>query len=287
MAPLIGLLTLSLLCATGGLTAAPLSQELPAFGYLKETVGRGIGYKKSYTTLGLFFSLSSRCIRPFLDLRIHRFSNNKWALNAGGGVRFFIPELNRAFGINCYYDSRRAKHRYKQVGVGFEMLGPRFDVRINGYFPTGRTHKWHPTLTRYPGGYWIRFKHKRHALRGVDGEIATSFKKLFPCWSRCWDIYFAAGAYAFPVEHCDNATGGKFRLGISFLDCISMELKVSDDRYFGTRVQGIFACSFPLYSIKDTCCESCCDCEPFTNIPPDRQEIIVLDKTRCSWKANF
>lgn len=266
----------------------------PLRGYVGQTLGRGIGYNKPYTSVGLFYMPRrySCCVLPFLDMRLHKFNHGKFAYNLGGGLRFLVPSLNRVMGINSYYDYRDGKRDWHRLGIGFELLGPCFDIRINGYFPVGsHTHESHPKRFCFPGGFFASCTRKTEALRGVDGEICTSLQKLCPCWCRCWDIYMAVGAYAYPIHCGHNANGGKFRLGISFCDSLLFEFRLTDDRYFGTRVQGFFALSFPLYICQENvCCEpGCCDLclRTLADIPVQREEIIGEDRGRCCWKTNF
>lgn len=261
----------------------------PARAYVGQTFGRGVGYNSGYTTVGVWFGPAKwNCVRPFLDVRGHIFKQHKWAGNAGGGIRFLCPSLRRVFGFNTYYDYRRAKRDYHQVGVGLEVLGPCYDLRLNGYFPVGHhTHATHPRIFDYPGGWRAICRRKQHALRGVDGEISTSLRKLCPCWCSCWDLYVGLGAYAYPQECGKNANGGRFRLGIAFLDRIRLEVKVSDDDVFGTRFQGYIAFSFPLYICEvPHCCQDDC-LESLAEQPVERQEIIVTGHEKCSWKTNF
>ena len=279
--------------------AAPCCQNQGTFyaplrGYVSQTFGRGLGYNRGYTSLGVFFDPTIQRmprVRPFVDLRGHVFKNNKWAFNAGGGVRFLVPALRRVFGINTYYDYRRAKRDYHQIGVGLEILGPCYDLRFNSYIPVGhRDHFSHPNVYRYPGGFLAVCRRKQKALQGFDGEICTSLRKLCPCTCGCWDFYIGIGGYGYPGDCGRNANGGMLRLGMNYINFFDFEVRITDDRLFGTRVQGCVAFNFPLYICEDqTCCEDqgiCC-LECLADQPVERQEIIVVDHERCMWKTNF
>ena len=98
--------------------------------------GKGIGYKDGYTSLDLFFSDLHNNSLPFLNLRGHIFDDGRLASNVGIGYRQLWRDY--VFGGNIYYDYRNT-HRlnYNQISAGFEVLGKRWDFRINGYLPVG------------------------------------------------------------------------------------------------------------------------------------------------------
>ena len=95
----------------------------------------------------------------------------------------------RIYGANVYYDYRnthktnayRNSHQlhYNQVGGGLETLGERWDVRVNGYFPLGKS-KSGPYDPQFAGfvGNGVRVKRKYQVgMTGVDGEFGVHFGK--------------------------------------------------------------------------------------------------------------
>ena len=105
---------------------------------LRHIEGKGIGYNQGYTTVELLFSPKNGydAMLIFGDLRGHIFNDGKLAANAGIGMRFLVKD--RICGWNAYYDYRNTRRQhYHQIALGFESLGERWDVRINGYLPVG------------------------------------------------------------------------------------------------------------------------------------------------------
>ncbi len=123
-------------------TKSPRAEHISA----SHTEGKGLGYSKGYSSLDLFLSqpFSNRTLVPFLDLRGHIFNDSKYAANAGLGFRILSKCKKQVWGINAMYDYLQTSQRpYNQVGGGLEVLGEKWDVRINTYIPVGGKKKEH------------------------------------------------------------------------------------------------------------------------------------------------
>lgn len=228
----------------------------------------GIGYKQGYTTLDLFaspFQPWRDCWVPFFEVIGHVFNNGKFAANAGLGARYLGC---RIWGVNGYYDYRNTKlGSYNQISVGIESLGKRYDVRMNGYLPLGKTEFRRRSATSFK---------REWAMSGLDAELAFHVKRF--CNG---SITLAAGPYYLHDSHKDGA-GGKFRLIANFMKYIQLEGDVSWDNIFKTKVQGQFGLSIPFGPTQDVCKRrgfSCCQSLNQRKIALRdvyRKEIIVI-----------
>ena len=260
---------------------------------LRHTWGRGIGLDDGYTSIEqvLFPVELGTNIWPFLDFRLHGLDGGELAANVGVGYRYYSACRELAFGMNAYYDYREtSRHtRFSQFGIGFEILGKCWDLRLNGYFPIRETKLLKTCLWNYPGGYFIEKKKFEEAKRGVDLELGACLGSidLFGCSCRtelaCLNFYAAAGPYYYRGDKCDrrNIVGGKFRMRIESGRYFSVEGSVTRDSFYKTRFQVQLALHIPI---------GCCACdkgaERVLSQPVRRNEMIVIDEF-CKWRWNY
>lgn len=251
----------------------------------RQTEGKGIGYKKGYTTLQ---ALVTACYNfdsffHFADLRAHHFNDGKYTANAGIGLRYFDAPLNYLWGINGFFDYRQtSKVHYTQIGIGLEAIGARWVYRANGYIPICRrkSSPFDVKLERRP----VKATYKREfAMGGMDAEVACLF---FPLNNA--EIEGALGPYYFRGRYNQHAVGGKGRLVLRFLDYISLEGMSSYDTLFKWTFQGQIGFTCPLGPrMKNRGIES-----SFLSLgrqlvrPVQRLEMIVVDRTRHSKFVN-
>jgi hypothetical protein len=265
--------------------------------YLQTLQLGGVGYDTGYTTLA--FQLFPN-VQPaaqslyFIDARFHYFNDNKWAANLGFAVRSYKECWDAVLGINAFYDFRQIHDEFHQVGVGLEMLGRRFDLRVNGYLPIAQTTFFgHTHNYNYPGGYFASCTGINRALVGGDAEICTSFWR---CGCRSWcgsqiDPYIGIGPYYYTQRNQKNPFwGAKARIGVNVGRRCTVEVRGSHDKFFGTLIQGFISFNFTLgpkqipYS-PGCCYDPCVDAQ--LHSPIQRQEIIAESKPCCCWSSNF
>lgn len=243
----------------------------------------GIGYKDGYTTLEAFLSSdpSQWEVTPFLDARGHVFDSGKWAANAGVGLRVLWG--NRAYGINTYYDYRNTgRFHSNQIGVGLETLGEIFDFRVNGYLPISKkiSNPYDSTFGTFSGNHLLIAQKYHSAMKGANAEFGFHFGN-----SESFNFYAAAGPYYF-IGKIDPVTwGGKARISGTFKDMITLEISDSYDRTFHNKFQGQISLSFsfgPKSKVKkqNRTCKIANTLNSRMLQPVERQEIIVIDKTK-------
>ena len=233
------------------------------FGQLifKQTQGPGFGYKKAYTSLELFIvprNIDADQFVPFIDLRGHRFSNNRWAANVGIGARRLMSSVDAVVGANVYYDYRDVRHsRFQQVGIGFEILQRHFEARLNVYLPTKLKSGFFdhrsfticdPTFMNFAGNAAIisgktthRSKKYFTTLRGFDAEIGKNFN-LGPYFK----VYLAVGPYYYSQSRSHDFWGGSVRCCAQFMDFLSVDVRSTSDRVYHNKFSAQVSFTIPL-----------------------------------------
>jgi Protein of unknown function (DUF3442). len=238
---------------------------------------KGIGYKEGYTSLGLFFAWPKKNSdwTLFWDGRSHVFNQGKIAANSGLGVRY--RWRSRLYGLNSYYDFRQSHASYNQVSLGLESLGKRWDFRVNGYLPIGRTEKTYNTAFIGIQRHFLLFSHKREfALSCVQGEAAIHVDKIrTPC-------SFSIGPYWMNGQG-KSSWGGEARFTLDFFSYLRLEGNASYDNLFKWIGQGRLGFVFPfgLKKKQETKAFSSKNRLAFENLGVQRtcrREIIPLDR---------
>lgn len=257
---------------------------------LRHIEANGIGYNRGYTTAELFLApmdLWKNTYMPFLDLRAHYFNDNKWAGNAGIGMRFLSGD--RIWGINGYYDYRKTKHQhYNQVSAGLESLGHVWDFRLNGYLPVGaKNSHYYDTQFESLQGNSIMLSHKREfAMKGANGEVGIHCNPN----SRNFPVYFALGPYYLEGKG-KVAWGGQARLCIALSDYLTLEGNTSYDKVFRWIGQGQAGINIPfggrrrVKQRKDHTCKNEVVLARRLVQRVDRFEIIPVDRKRTTATA--
>lgn len=250
---------------------------------IRHIEGRGIGYNQGYTTLEGFFAADPEelGVMPFLDVRGHLFDNGKAAANAGIGLRKI--DGCYVYGLNAYYDYRNVrKTHYNQLGLGFEMLGDRWDFRINGYLPVGKKSSAisSSAFSRFSGHYLFLTQKHQFAMKGADAELGWRFGTF-----RNLDLYAAAGPYYFNGLMGPKVWGGKGRLAAKYKDYVTLEVSNSYDRMFHNNFQFQFTFTVPFGGRSSECQQSLCNTCYTPDVlisrmmqPVEREEIIVVGK---------
>jgi hypothetical protein len=212
---------------------------------VRHTEARGVGYKHGYTTLegfGIYDAHTS--LMPFVDLRGHIFDDGDFAGNVGIGARTYLSSMDYVLGAYLYYDVRSRTHRLlpQQLSPGIELLGNRFEYRMNGYFPVGNdeSRKYDYKFAEFDEHSIIVKGKQQRIMTGGDAEIGAHITQ-----STKYDVYAGVGPYYFTVSD-RSAWGGKVRLLGRFKQYVSFEASYSYDHLFKSIVQGTVGLSYPF-----------------------------------------
>lgn len=264
-----------------------LGDSIPAYSptrlEISGIVGEGFGKDRRCASLKFFHAPKTFAdnLQPFIDIREYYLSHDEWATNLGAGLRWFNSN-DRIWGVNVYYDLRTRYRTFNQIGVGFESLGECLDFRLNGYFVMGRKKRARSTeVYNYPGGFRMTCTPLLCAGNGANAEVGTHFGLCYP-----FKFYTAIGPYYYGSKAIGHFWGGLLRLKAYFKDYFSLEGRVSYDRKYHLKGQGIFTVSIPFDYLFNACGCSMDICRGLLFQPVERNEIIPLDK-RCCWRQNF
>jgi hypothetical protein len=211
---------------------------------VRDLEGTGIGFKKSYASADLFVTaMTQTWLAPFFDLRGHYFRDEKkYAANAGFGLRDISESLQTVFGVNLFFDYRQIKHgRFYQAGAGIEVLGEKWDFRVNGYLPvfgrremlSRREIRVHHRLTR----------EKKIISNFVGGDIELG-RVLYKFWG--FNMKATGGAYYLNGLFDKQPIGGLLRISGHLSPYISFEGQGSYDPFFKWRGSGQLALVIPF-----------------------------------------
>lgn len=250
------------------------------------SVGDFISVHHNYAELGLFIPASFNTWQPFIDVSGRRFDSGKWASSSGVGMRKILSG-STAIGVNSYYDYRRSLHRrdFHQVGFGLEWLTSCWDLRLNTYFPVGKTNQTSQYCRFNIGDGYRASRHLiDYAYRGFDAEFGVPLLRFCGL-----DLYAAAGPYFYqqkkePIHR--HFWGGFFRMELDWMTIFSIQLLASHDKIYHTNVQGIFQISIPFDFFCFNSCNESCGCECKLTQPVRRNGNIQLDDC-CNWKWNW
>ena len=177
----------------------------------------------------------------FADFRGFKSTTDTWGTNLGGGYRRYIPQLDRIFGVNAFFDyDNTSGSTFRQVGFGAEWLGSLYDLRGNAYFPTGQSAV-QTSLVNVDGtqqfvGHLLTVN-KLHtfnnALHGFDGEIGVPIPGSLP---ERHDVRVFGGGYWYESDLIQSFGGWKTRIQANVIPSVSLQLEVTHDQQFKTNV---------------------------------------------------
>ena len=254
----------------------------------KHREGNGIGYPRGYSSLDGFFSYSyGGAVHPFVDVRAHITNDTKWAYNAGIGLRGIVESMRAIFGANFFYDYREGRHRpFNQVGAGLELLGKRWDVRLNGYAPVGKSKKtYFNGFTKFSGNNALFSKRYEVAMYGFDLGVGVVLAR-----QKHWDLHAKLEGYYFHGDFGKQFGGGLFELATDITRYITLKGQVSYDTHFQWIGQGEASLNIPLgrrIEKRHTAlaCGSLAELEERISEAVDRFEMIVTINHRKNGAA--
>jgi hypothetical protein len=221
---------------------------------VKHREHKGVGYDQGYSTASLFLSPRRGGLGlSFIDARLHVFNNMDLASNVGIGSRFSDRQQTYLFGMNAYYDYRNSYlMTTHQLSGGCEILSPRMDIRVNGYYPFIGTYYDEDIAFSEFRKHAAYVKQKVHyALPCVDAEAGFTLPDPFDQIG----LYLSLGYYYLFKQQGFNksaghVSGGRVRMTASPSDYMSLGVEYTYDALFGSRANGFLALNIPLGSTR-------------------------------------
>ncbi len=241
---------------------------------------KGIGYNEGYTSFNGFLAFTSiKNWHPFFDIRTHFFNDWNVAANAGFGLRYQPNSLKTIFGVNGFFDYRHTKHSvFEQAGAGFEVLGTKWESRINGYFPIiKKTNLYEVAFTNFSVNSALFAVNQDLAFSGYDISLGrTLIQKQY------YTLSSTLGGYMFFADFNKSAKGGLLKLKTTISRYFSVEVQTSYDSLFKGILQGQGALNIPFGKKikarkKGLSCNDQFALAQRLAEPVDRFEIIVTD----------
>ncbi len=164
----------------------------------------------------------------------------RMGFDVGGGFRVLHQDIfgtgrTRVFGATLWYDGLETDidNYFNQMGFSLESLGDRWDIRCNGNFPIGTQTQPGEPIPTGELGYWHEYLTEitripiDEAIAVVDFEVARRIGD--------YDAWIFAGGYGMDASG-DDDFGGKVGLRGYLGNDAQLELSVTDDDFFDTRV---------------------------------------------------
>ena len=211
-----------------------------AYLYMRHLAGDGVGYEDGgYTTLGAWTPLMFDPLRDqqvvYLDSRFSMTNEAEMVGNFGFGYRKHVCEKGITFGVHGFYDIDAANNTtFNQVGGGFEVLTPQFDIHANAYVPVGRTkHTLFSSISnpQFQGNSIVfdQFLLLDRAMLGFDVDVSVPLPYLDRMGIQAY-----LGWYRYEADHGNLLNGARATLLLRATRSIELQLTVNHDGRFGT-----------------------------------------------------
>jgi hypothetical protein len=246
---------------------------------LEITFGKGIGVDKSYSTLKSLWVLPNDDFYYFLDARWHHFCNGSNGANLGVGIFY---ELS-CFMLGAYvYNDWLSSHGrlFNQFSFGADFRCRPWNLTLNAYFPNISKKSYSKDRCSFEGGYQATLKNIDFTCQMVSLE----FSRDPYCFLNCFELSGGIGPYYLSNKKSGHTIGGQGRITVKMNDSLYMNILITSDSIFKTRVQTVIGLTFPLpFCCSPKCCLECV--EDWFRMPY-RQSIIAIE--RCeSWNFNW
>ena len=175
------------------------------------------------------------------DLRLWRLNSGRLGGNVGVGVRRYVPAWDRSFGAIMWYDlDATFKDDFQATTISLESRGQHIDWLANIYLPFDVRRQqigldFATDSQRFAGNNILfdQIRTSGYALKGFDMEIGAPVGIEF---ARQFDMRAYAGFYRFDHPDLDSLWGWKARLEANVAKYLDLNLALTDDKTFDTRV---------------------------------------------------
>lgn len=181
----------------------------------------------------------------FGDFRGFVSNNSLFGGNFGLGYRYLREDHNAWYGASVWYDADGTTGRnYQQIGLSFEALVDRFELRSNVYLPVTSSQTYSNTVgnERIVGNQllYARFIDQGSALQGVDFEGGYSLPIR--------DVHRLrgfVGYYHFDGGPSGGVNGFKARAEGVINNSVTAQVLYTNDKLFGSNVMVGCEVQFP------------------------------------------
>ena len=256
--------------------------------------GPGAGYGSTFSSFYAFvpFAQAPEENTWFGEGRLNLFAHDEVGGNVRIGYRQHDPSKDLVWGGYLGYDLRHTEFNetFHQLGLGAEVMGQRWEARLNGYLPVGDTRRQvafadSGTLLsnlRFSGNNLLfdRFRKQTRTFEAAaSGFDLEGGYRVFDWESG--SLYAYLGTYYLNAPGEGGYLGARSRLLAELNDVFSVGVGVSTDGNFGTNFTLQFGATFggrPARKQDETPAESVV---ARLGQPVRRQETIAIDQQQA------
>ena len=223
-----------------------VSDGIGAIGRASFLAGKTFGRAGSIVPLEVMPYMLSDEHFIFADVRGFSSMYSRLGGNAGVGYRYLREDLNAWGGASVWYDADDTTSKlFQQIGLSFEALVERFELRSNVYLPITSTQTYSNTIgaERIVGNQLLYGQtiNQGTALNGVDAEIGYSL----PIRERHWLRGFIGG-YHFQGGSKGDVNGFKLRAEAVVNNGVTAQLLYTNDPLYGSNVMAGVSLQLPF-----------------------------------------
>lgn len=216
--------------------ASDVGDGIGAIGRISHLIGPTFGRTGSITPAEVMpYSLNDENF-IFADVRGFITNSSRAGGNAGLGYRYLSEDYNAWGGASLWYDADDSTSKlFQQIGLSFEGLIQRFELRSNVYLPITSTQTISNTVSGAQiSGTQILFGRNIDmgtAMRGVDAEFGYSL----PVRKRHVVRAFVGG-YFFDANNVSSVSGVRLRAEAVINNSATAQVMYTNDKLFGSNV---------------------------------------------------
>ena len=222
-----------------------ISDGFGAIGRASFLAGKTFGRSDSIVPLEVMPYMLSDEHFVFADVRGFESTRSRFGGNAGLGYRYLREDFNAWGGASVWYDADDTTSKlFQQIGLSFEGLIDRYELRSNVYLPITNSQTYSNSISgeKLVGNQLLygTAVNQGTALRGVDFEVGYSL----PIRDRHWVRGFVGG-YHFEGGSKGNVDGFKMRVEGVYNNGVTAQLLYTNDPLYGSNLMAGVSLQLP------------------------------------------
>ena len=222
-----------------------ISDGFGAIGRASFLAGKTFGRSDSIVPLEVMPYMLSDEHFVFADVRGFESTRSRFGGNAGLGYRHLREDWNAWGGASVWYDADDTTSKlFQQIGLSFEGLIDRYELRSNVYLPITNSQTFSNSISgeKIVGNQLLygTAVNQGTALRGVDFEVGYSL----PIRDRHWVRGFVGG-YHFEGGSKGNVDGFKMRVEGVYNNGVTAQLLYTNDPLYGSNLMAGISLQLP------------------------------------------
>ncbi len=222
-----------------------ISDGFGAIGRASFLAGKTFGRSDSIVPLEVMPYVLSDEHFVFADVRGFESTRSRFGGNAGLGYRHLRDDWNAWGGASVWYDADDTTSKlFQQIGLSFEGLIDRYELRSNVYLPFTNSQTYSNSISgeKLVGNQLLygTAVNQGTALRGVDFEVGYSL----PIRDRHWLRGFVGG-YHFEGGSKGNVDGFKMRVEGVYNNGVTAQLLYTNDQLYGSNLMAGISLQLP------------------------------------------